>query len=70
MIGTPEHEKIKARKRERHKVYLDNIRESPKCKIRTEKKEILKIAVIEMMVLWRELMHLKHRFKNVYITFV
>ena len=42
MIGTPEHEKIKARKRERHKVYLDHIRESPKCKIRTEKKRNIK----------------------------
>ena len=42
MIGTPEHEKIKARKRERHKVYLVNIRESPKCKIRTEKKRNIK----------------------------
>ena len=37
MIGAPEHEKIKERKREQHKLYLDNITGSAKHKIRIEK---------------------------------
>ena len=37
IFGTLEQEKIKARKREQHKLYLGNITESPKHKMRIEK---------------------------------
>ena len=42
IIGTPEHKKIKARKGEQDKLCLDNIRGSPKHKIRIEKNRNLK----------------------------
>ena len=42
ITGTTENEKIKARKREQHKLYLVNIRGSPKHKIRIEKNRNMK----------------------------
>ena len=42
IIGIPEHEKIKARKREQHKIYLDKIRGPAKHNIRILKNRNMK----------------------------
>lgn len=59
IIGTIEQKKIKARKGEHVKFIWIISRDHQS--IRSE---------LKIMVLWRELMNLKHRFKNVHITFV
>ena len=69
-IWYTERQENKSNRKRENKFYEDNIRGSPKHKIRIEKNRNMKKIRIEMVVLWREIMHLKNIFQESHVTFV